>query len=71
MGLKTYRCTRCNRGPEDGIDREHLMVKRVLFQNMGEGGRIHKSRNLAWLCPACVAKDADWQRPPRQMPTDG
>lgn len=54
-----YGCTRC------GADtvRNLLTVKKAVFLEMGEGGRTLRSRVTDWLCPECVAKDADWNRP--------
>lgn len=51
-----YACTRC------GTDtaRDLLTVKRAVFLEMGEGARTLKSRVTDWLCPKCVASDADW-----------
>lgn len=55
---RVYRCTVHNKI----MPRELLMVKKVQFTEMGAGGKVQKSRVLAWLCPECVAKDPDWNR---------
>lgn len=53
-----YKCTTC------GMDcrRERLVVKRVLYQTMGEGGKTLRSRTVGWLCPNCRLADPDWNR---------
>lgn len=61
-----YRCTRCGTipvhrdGPEVAEPRDLLTVKKILFVEMGAGGRSLRSRVADWLCPACVAGDPDW-----------
>ena len=63
-----YGCTNPDCLSPD-VDRELLTVKKVVFLEMGEGGRTVKSRVTAWLCPTCTATDPDWNRekfnPPR------
>ena len=54
-----YICTR--HGGE--VPRELLLAKKVQFVGMGEGSRTHRSRVVEWLCPQCIAKDEDWNRP--------
>lgn len=53
-----YRCSRCGRE----VERNLLLAKKVLFVEMGEGGRTQRARVLDWLCPTCVAADFDWNR---------
>jgi len=62
MPKQVYRCSECGWGgrPED---RELLTVKKVYFNEMGMGGRTLKSRVVGWLCPDCVTKDTDFNRP--------
>jgi len=64
--MDNYRCTI----PECGaaVERSLLTVKKVYFNEMGMGGRVLKSRVIAWLCPACVAKDPHWNQPRFQSP---
>jgi hypothetical protein len=59
-----YGCTKCGTPTE----RSKLMVKKAVFLEMGEGARTFKSRVINWLCPSCVAKDDDWNRPKFQPP---
>lgn len=60
--VKVYFCTRCGRGEEDGVTRDDLSVKKVVFLRMGEGGKVIRSRVVEWLCPTCRSEDADWKR---------
>lgn len=48
------------------VERELLTVKRAVFMEPGEGAKTLRSRVIAHLCPECVAKDLDWNRPPHQ-----
>ena len=57
--VREYICTR-HRGP---VPRELLMAKKVLFVEMGVGGRTQRSRVVDWLCPDCLVQDSDWNRP--------
>lgn len=52
----TYACSNCRAV----TNREKLTVKKVIFAKIGAGGRIRKSRTLAWLCFDCLKTDADW-----------
>lgn len=60
-----YKCTRCGTEPAANgmLPRELLTVKKVLFVEMGAGGRTLKSRVLDWLCPSCVVGDPDYKLP--------
>jgi hypothetical protein len=64
--VREYRCTRCGTIPEvpenmpDLSPRDFLTVKKILFVEMGAGGRSLRSRVAEWLCPPCVAADPDW-----------
>lgn len=55
---KNYVCHNCNQP----TDRKLLTVKKVLFLEMGVGARTLRSRVVGWLCPDCVAKDADFNQ---------
>lgn len=57
MSHREYTCTRC----ETVTAREMLTVKKVSFQEVGLNPATLRARNVAWLCPSCVAADADWQ----------
>jgi hypothetical protein len=59
-----YRCTRCGK-PEK---RELLTVKKVIFQGIGVNPQISKTRTAGWLCPVCVARDAEWNLEPFEAP---
>lgn len=56
---KPYKCTVCNTEQPRNL----LTVKKVLFLEMGVGARTLRSRVVGWLCPPCVAKDADYNAP--------
>jgi len=51
-----YVCTRC----DAPVGRELLTVKKVSFLEMGEGAKTIRSRVVGWLCPKCVAADAEY-----------
>lgn len=57
--MRKYFCGDC--GKE--CKRDLLTVKRVVFLEMGMGGRILKSRVKVWLCPQCLTTDPDWHQP--------
>ena len=61
---RIYRCTRCRKGPNEGLKREQLTVKKVVFSQMGSGARVIRSRVSEWLCPDCIGQDKDWNREP-------
>ena len=46
-----------------------LTVRKVVFLEMGMGGRTVKSRVAGWLCPKCIADDKDWNRDAFEAPT--
>ena len=55
-----YRCAKCG---EDTL-RDNLVVKRVQFREMGQGGKVLITRTLLWLCrDKCLVEDPDWSRP--------
>lgn len=58
-----YKC----RGPGScgrHTERELLTVKKVVFTVMGAGGKVLKSRTVAWLCDECVEKDPEYTSEP-------
>lgn len=59
-----YECSNCTSSP----GRELLTVKKVMFVEMGVGGRTLRSRVTGWLCPECVARDPDYKREAFQAP---
>lgn len=62
MDKNEYRCTRCGRGQEAGVDRSKLLVKKSIFTTMGRGGKTVRSRVVDWLCDGCVKQDDDWNQ---------
>lgn len=54
----TYQCTNCG----SSTRRKNLTVKRSIFFEFGSAGKQKRSRTVAWLCPDCTDKDADWNR---------
>lgn len=61
---QVYVCTK--HGGE--VPRELLTVKKILFTEMGAGGRTQRARVVAWLCPECVAVDPDFNLPKFKAP---
>lgn len=61
-----YECSVCKRGEADGITRDDLVVKKVLFLTMGAGANTIASRVTGWLCEPCLFADEDWNREPHQ-----
>lgn len=61
---QVYFCTRHN----GEVPRELLLAKKVVFVEMGEGGRVQRSRVTEWLCPKCISEDPDWNRPKSKAP---
>lgn len=53
---RPYACSAC-KGP---TPREHLLVKKVIFQELGVKPKMARSRTAAWLCPSCLQKDPHW-----------
>lgn len=41
----------------------HLRVKRCQFKEFGKGGRILRSRDVAYLCIPCMQEDPDYKQP--------
>lgn len=60
----SHECSNCKRITQ----RDLLMSKKVMFQELGVKPKIFRSRVIAWLCPTCVAADEDWQRPAYESP---
>ncbi|HEY6021731.1 MAG TPA: hypothetical protein VIY48_18235 [Candidatus Paceibacterota bacterium] len=59
-----YKCTSCGQ-PQSRSD---LIVKKVVFLEMGAGGRTIKSRVIHWLCRVCKSRDVDWNREAFEQP---
>jgi rubredoxin len=59
-----YNCTNCG----EVTARDKLTVKRITFLEMGAGARTKQSRVIAWLCPACLIDDEDFNREPHLVP---
>lgn len=57
-----YKCSKCGAKPvgPGGTVKEMLVVKKVLFAEMGTTGRTLKTRVVAWLCPPCTKEDEAW-----------
>lgn len=60
MAAMTYTCKEC--GPTRIYSKEELTVKRVQFRVMGQGGRVLKTRVIAWLCHDHRDADPDFHR---------
>lgn len=60
----SYSCTKCNKTTE----RKSLVVKKVMFQEIGANPATIRSRSVAWLCAPCVAADPDYNRPVHDSP---
>lgn len=61
MGEVKYTCDEC--GPGTLYQKEQLTVKRVQYRDMGQNGKVIKTRGTAWLCPEHLAADPDFNRP--------
>lgn len=61
-----YVCNGCG----NPTSRDLLTVKKVLFVEMGAGGRTIRSRVDKWLCPPCVKADPAWNLPAHRMPEE-
>lgn len=59
-----YKCTKCGKITL----RDILVVKSVVFKNMGAGANTLKSTTTEWLCDECLELDEDYQRPPFRSP---
>lgn len=59
-----YKCARCGRL----VGKENLVVRRVQFREMGQGGKVLRTRTGEWLCrvaqqdgsPSCLEQDPAW-----------
>lgn len=56
MAKVDYACTRC--GKEH--PRSDLVAKVASFRELGVGGRLVRSRTVAWLCENCMVYDPDY-----------
>lgn len=55
------RCSRC--GPDSlEVSRDELFVKRIQFVQLGNLGKVIRSRTVEWLCLDHMNQDADYQR---------
>lgn len=61
-----YKCGRCH----TSTHRDLLTVKKILFLEMGAGGKTIKSRVDSWLCPNCVKSDPHWNLPEYRQPDE-
>ena len=61
-----YVCNKCG----NDTPRDLLTVKKVLFVEMGAGGRTIRSRVESWLCPPCTKADLAWNLPAHRTPED-
>lgn len=59
-----YICSRCN----TPTPRNLLTAKKAVFLEMGERAKTIRSRVTHWLCPNCIAADADWNQPAYSSP---
>lgn len=61
-----YLCNGCGQPTRRSL----LTVKKILFTGMGAGAKTDRARVIEWLCPTCVKKDPDWNRPPYIQPAE-
>lgn len=55
-----YACSVCGQI----VGRSNLVVKRATFMEVGKGGRLIRTRTVAWLCrKQCLEADPDWTQP--------
>lgn len=55
-----YRCMVDN----EEHDREDLLVKKIVYMEMGRGARTVRSRAVGWICRDHAEVDPDWNREP-------
>jgi hypothetical protein len=60
-----YVCNGCGKP----TNRSMLTVKKILFTSMGAGSKTSRARVKSWLCPDCTKRDADWNLPSHQQPS--
>lgn len=53
-----YRCHKCKLT----FARDDLVVKRVVFAELGAGGRQVRSRSVGFLCRPCLEADPVYKR---------
>jgi hypothetical protein len=64
-----YQCSECGwEAASQPETRSLLTVKKVMFLEMGVGGRTLKSRIIGRLCPKCVETDPDYIKEPFDRP---
>lgn len=61
-----YVCGKCG----NSTPRDLLTVKKVLFVEMGAGGKTIRARVDGWLCPPCVKDDTHWNLPSHRQPEE-
>lgn len=61
-----YKCANCGKH----TPRDLLTVKKVLFLEMGAGGRTIRARVDKWMCPDCVKADPHWNLPSHRQPDE-
>lgn len=54
-----YRCGACL----EPTAREALFAKRVQYKQMGERGKVIKTRVVYWVCGGCMKKEEDFNLP--------
>lgn len=59
--MPEYKCTL---GCQQPKARDELSVKKAVFQKLGPGGRIIRSRSVGWICDTCRELDPDYLREP-------
>lgn len=56
-----YTCSTCGERKE----RNQLKVKKVVFYEMGPGGKMLRSRVVGWICEDnCLPDDPHWNKQP-------
>lgn len=55
-----YKCAEPPLGCGRETLRDLLTVMKVVFTEMGQGGKILRSRTVGWLCDECVEKNDYW-----------
>lgn len=61
-----YSCNGCGKPTR----RTMLTVKKILFTSMGPGAKTSRARVISWLCPDCIKRDEDWNRPAHVQPAE-
>lgn len=56
---RTYACSIC----KTVTPRELLLVKKIVFQEVGVKPKMARSRTAGWFCPSCLKDDQHWNLP--------